>query len=74
MSLEIVLQKKVSKRDWKCLLNNYELSVPVSYRNHHFDGLFSINDRIVFQNDTIFLTITNRQKTQQIESVNTRKL
>ena len=35
MSLEIVLQNEVSEGDWKFF---WKLFVPVSYRNHHFDG------------------------------------
>ena len=35
MSLEIVLQKEVSEGNWKFFVS---YSVPVSYRNHPFDG------------------------------------
>ena len=47
--------------------------IPISYRNHPFDGWFLINDRIVFKLATIFLNLTNRKKTQQIETIHTGK-
>ena len=66
-----VIRNCTSKRDFRrgheifCSTIFCKLFVPVSYRNHHFDGWFLINGGIVFQNGDYIFKI-NRS---QIESV-----
>ena len=48
-----------------------KLFIPLSYRNHPFDGWYLINAELFSKIATIFLNLANCQKTHQIETVHT---